>query len=915
MEEIEELAQEEFRLAQQLKVNFCDKSGKETEPKNAAEIIYRIGLIYRKRSPDKISLIKSVGLFNAALVRNPSNVSQIKLSLSEICQHILRQANAKKQNADLIKRAQEVKASINEIRDRVNSFLENAIPKIPATSTREHFQKLLSSKVSSIQLLNKTFIADNYKQIMAKLSQFCEEVMGKPPCKYSIAGMGSLARDEITPYSDFEHIIILANERNYKSYLEYFRWFSVIFHVVLLNVQESIIPSLNINSLNGKDSELKDWYYDAITPRGISFDGMMPHACKFPLGRHQHTKHKQFTTELIKPVSEMLEYLSSEADLKNGYHLADILTKTCFVFGNKNIYAQFADGAQNYRNSKSHAEIVVDVVQQIKDDLNNFSTRFRLTELKKHDSINIKQLVYRSTTIFIAALSRLHNLSSNSCLDLIDEMKIKNIITKNAAEKLRSAISIACEMRLRVYMKNKSQCDNVINLQYDGADCFLEIVGVASTVYYFQIAYCLQCEVAKQLKFTKLHFYSNPQLINITIGLAFGIRDLGNFSKSTQNFVWSLSDFDFDTCIEQLEMETNLNYSSNIFQKLEEKYSKNICEVLNTLASHLYNQSNLNTEQIKLIANCLDSSKVCDEAIEFYKQLLDIKKKHNTIDYDVAWANHQIGCCLMHLDQSVEALPYLNQALEIHQLKSLDVEKDISIAQTLNSVGACHIYLQNYNDALLVLNKALLINEKMVSNASTIRTIASLFHNIGGCQTHLQSYGAALTSLKQALEIKQNITLNAEKDRSIADTLYEISYCHYEKHSYGDALTCLNKALEIFQNTSLKADVDGSIAKTYYQISRCHFNEHRYEVALTYLSLALDINSKATLEVEKDKSIARILHMIGCCHYNLRNYDAALLHLNRALAIEQNTALDAKTDKDIVATLQSIDSCHIALCK
>ena len=44
---------------------------------------------------------------------------------------------------------------------------------------------------------------------------------------------------------------------------------------------------------------------------------MMPHACKFPLGRQQHTKHKQFTTELIKPVSEMLEYLSFEADLKN----------------------------------------------------------------------------------------------------------------------------------------------------------------------------------------------------------------------------------------------------------------------------------------------------------------------------------------------------------------------------------------------------------------------------------------------------------------------------------------------------------------------------------------------------------------------------------------------------------------------
>ena len=49
--------------------------------------------------------------------------------------------------------------------------------------------------------------------------------MGKPPCEYSIVGMGSLARKEITPYSDFEHIIFLHDDENYDQHLEYFRWY------------------------------------------------------------------------------------------------------------------------------------------------------------------------------------------------------------------------------------------------------------------------------------------------------------------------------------------------------------------------------------------------------------------------------------------------------------------------------------------------------------------------------------------------------------------------------------------------------------------------------------------------------------------------------------------------------------------
>ena len=202
-----------------MKDTCCDESGKETNPANAAEILHQIGLIYRKRSPDKISLIKSAGLLNAAIVRNPPNVSQIKSDLSELCRHILEQSNANNQNADLIGKSEQIKISITKLRYEVKEFLKHKVPRVSGISSKTSPIALSKTKTTAIQELNK-LITHKYKQIMAELSQ-----LGKAPCEYSIVGMGSLARGEVTAYSDFEHIIILCDDKNYKSYLEYFKWF------------------------------------------------------------------------------------------------------------------------------------------------------------------------------------------------------------------------------------------------------------------------------------------------------------------------------------------------------------------------------------------------------------------------------------------------------------------------------------------------------------------------------------------------------------------------------------------------------------------------------------------------------------------------------------------------------------------
>ena len=138
--EEEEFA-EELRLARVMKDKYCEASAtgryQELEPKCAAKILHQIGLIYKRQSPNKIALVQGVGLFNAAIVRNPFNAFQIKKDLSFLCKHILIEAKAKMQNADLMKKASDVKNLVVHLRKEVSQKLNQTkvIPDIDFLSS------------------------------------------------------------------------------------------------------------------------------------------------------------------------------------------------------------------------------------------------------------------------------------------------------------------------------------------------------------------------------------------------------------------------------------------------------------------------------------------------------------------------------------------------------------------------------------------------------------------------------------------------------------------------------------------------------------------------------------------------------------------------------------------------------------
>ena len=518
----------ENQLVDQLR-EICDKDGNENDPKKSAEIFHELSQIYFERNT-MISLIRCATLLNAAITRKPTKMQEIKNDLKKLCSHVLKEASAEQLDADLVGFAGKIKTKVKTMRDEVNQELDDFKRSKTINKTNEELENI---KIKNIRNLQDK-ISRDYKRIMAEILQCCQTVMGNSFCNFALIGMGSLARNEATTYSDFEHIIVLEENcqkrLDYEKILKYFRWLSAIFQIIVINLKETIIPSVEIESFKtSENGKSKCWFYDRITTRGISFDGMMPHACKFPLGpKVLSVETRKYETELIKPVDEMLEYLASQQDLKKGYYLKDILTKVCFVGGEKNIFDNFQTKVYKRLDSQSQDEKKQEIKKMLIEDLDNFATR---SNFLKHTSksFNIKKDLYRSTTIFISALGQFENIRATSCFDIIEKLAEKQIITDRFKSKLMFAVAVACELRLRRYMKQKRQ-DDEIKILKSHQNAVQELLGdlkVTDLISYFQIAYALQCSVSKQFDLKKVHFYSDPKLLNCR--LYHSIGDFENF--------------------------------------------------------------------------------------------------------------------------------------------------------------------------------------------------------------------------------------------------------------------------------------------------------------------------------------------------------------------------------------------------
>ncbi|CAH1790527.1 unnamed protein product, partial [Owenia fusiformis] len=293
----------------------------------------------------------------------------------------------------------------------------------------------------------------------------CISVLGRPNCRFAIIGLGSLARKEVTAWSDLESAILYdptgkSNEEIEKLKLD-FRILVHYLHLKVINLGETKINALDIPVLCDFNSKLpndvKDNdFYDKITPQGLCFDGSLPKASKIPFGRRS-TKHptKTDTLELIMTLDEMSECQLGEVSLREGYHLSDVLLTSTLITGDESLWIEYNKKVHEILSSRSTTDPKLSVGKQrgiktLGEDLNAYLNK-PLTPKSFNSQIRTKHDVYRFATISINTLKLLHHCTSFSPLDILDELHDKQVLPASAKIDLQLMICTVINMRHLVY--------------------------------------------------------------------------------------------------------------------------------------------------------------------------------------------------------------------------------------------------------------------------------------------------------------------------------------------------------------------------------------------------------------------------------------------------------------------------------
>lgn len=830
----------------------------------------------------------------------------------------------------------------NEYKNSIDSYLSRV------ALIRECTNQLLNHGID-INIINR-FICKAMKNLLRDIIIECEDYLGIHPFsngKCVAGGLGSLARFEITPFSDFEFIIFRLKEaENIDSYL------IDLVYLILIKIQNLGETKYTEHDLVNfglckeeeipKDGRTCALFVEKLSPtkRGICFD------------RGDITPLK---TDLIH---SFIGAPNELADLVFNYKKYDLdarvlseLTSFTFIHGSDSSHSLLVECEKLFQEKfKSHKN---KIVKLLKRDTENFIPRLTYDKDTRKIKILIKFDIYRVFDRLIDGLALLEDVEkSKSGSDRLSELKVLKAYIQNI-EEIEKAIKYFLALRLKAYLFYGAQKEDIY-LEY-GEKCNALDSSVNNEMY------CLPHDETKEL----LSHYQVIKIFHFQIKDYLYLKDIEIIkifnrpgAKKNKSFVAigdKFKELNYFEIAESFYRDAELLYSMTSYKignklgnlyLLQGKYT----EALKRFNEALENEQNT-TKKLKMYilkSKCFLLSNQHSDCLRELDKVFKESDAKNPFHHKVvikAWmlrnealAITTIDICypLENLMARIDLTKVNNEFYKAYRGCSFLDKEIIFKLKNINGIEGL-VNLKNYYQKLLDEIK------KLKEKCTALKFIqAKLYNNIGIIQ-HLVNFNnqeeqaKARKYLKRALTLyskhQDNVAKKLENEikEDIANCIINLSYYFYETKQHKKAIKYAKKAINQFHKNfensygavRIKMITAYLILQKSYKKIKNKSNSTKYKLKVlelnfriygqdTYLSLNTDslepvsppINN-TSLSLERYDSIKKL--------WNLPRYSDNFI--GREVAIQEvSVLLQSEKSQPLVLTgLEGIGKTQVAL--